>query len=138
MKDTKFVEITFKNLKSLVIGVVYRSPNAESALNHALNDLIEGLYSTTKDIILLGDWNYPEIDWAALKSNSSEYYPTTGFLHACSNASLVQKIGVPTRVKGVGAGNILDLVLTNNNNIVCKVTIDSPIGKSDHATILVI
>ena len=86
---------------------------------------------------MLGDWNYPEIDWAALKSNISENHPATGFLLACSNASLVQKINVPTRVKGVGAGNILDLVLTNNNNIVRKVTVDSPIGKSDHATILV-
>ena len=79
LKDTKFVEITFKNSKSLVIGVAYRSPNAESAHNQALNDLFDGLYSTTKHIILLGDLNYPEIDWAALKSNSSENHPATGF-----------------------------------------------------------
>ena len=66
----------------------------------------------------------------------SANHPSSGFLQSCSNASLVQLVSEPTRVKRVGAGNILDLVLANCEEIANQIAYEPPIGKSDHVTIL--
>ena len=66
----------------------------------------------------------------------SANHPSCGFLQSCSNASLVKLVSEPTRVKRVGAGNILEVVLVNCEEIVNQIAYEPPIGKSDHVTIL--
>jgi len=74
--------------------------------NHALNEVVESLQSTTQDIILLGDWNVPQIDWSFQKSKTSKNYFASKLLKACNNASLTQLIQEPTRLRRIGAENI--------------------------------
>ena len=50
----------------------------------------------------------------------------------------MQWIFEPTRVEGVGAGNTLDLLLTNDESLLSKITVDPPIAKSDHVTTVTI
>ena len=137
--DTKFVEVSNTNSldKSFIVGAIYRSPNADAAHNQALNELIESPCFATKDVLILGDWNYPEIDWSVPTCVTSENHPACMFLASCSTASLTQHVMHPTRVRNFGKCNTLDLVLTNNDSLVNNVSIESPIGKSDHVTILI-
>ena len=47
-----------------LIAVCYRPPNADSDFLHNLNSFIEfAIKSNLKDIILLGDFNFPTIQW---------------------------------------------------------------------------
>ena len=98
--------------------------------------MIDSVHVRNKDIILVGDWNYPKIDWKVRRSMMSANHPSSGFLRSCRNASLVQLVSEPTRVKRMSAENILDLVLANCKEIVNQIAYEPPIAKSDHVTIL--
>ena len=89
-----------------------------------------------KDITLVGDWNYPQIIWKLKQSIMPPNHPSSTFLQSCSTASLAQLVKEPTKVKGVGVGNLLDLILTDCKDAVNQLTIQSPIGRSDHVTII--
>ena len=62
LTDTMFVEILNTKTKSFIVGVIYRSPNSSLSYTENLNEMIDNLHMCNKDIILVGDWNYPEID----------------------------------------------------------------------------
>jgi len=56
---------------ALLVGVCYRTANKEifgDIAEKQLNELIEDLQS--KHVILMGDFNYPDIDWSSLHSQS--------------------------------------------------------------------
>ena len=57
--------VVIKSLsKRVLIAVCYRPPNADSDFLHNLNSFIEfAIKSNLKDIILLGDFNFPTIQW---------------------------------------------------------------------------
>ena len=68
----------------LLVGVIYRSPNSPPDNNANLSSLIRGLDDIRKAhhrIPLVGDFNYPEIDWNRgwhmWKSNNT---PSAGLL----------------------------------------------------------
>ena len=46
-----------------------------------------------------------------------------------------QLISKPTRGKGSSQPTLIDLVLTNNTDIIDKVDIDAPLGKSDPSVV---
>ncbi len=58
------MEITANN-KKLTIGTIYRTPKQQAAND---TDLYEELYSLTqsKEAIIIGDFNIPNIDWGQL------------------------------------------------------------------------
>lgn len=49
---------------------------------------------------------------------------------------LTQHIQDRTRIRGDNRGNTLELLFTNDESIIEKIKIDSPLGRSDHACIL--
>ena len=77
------------------------------------------------NIIILGDFNAPDIDWLTLSADS-------GFsIQLCDLNNLTQVITSSTHEHG----NILDLVITNNEEIISDISIHSKnelLIKSDH------
>ena len=47
--------------KKTVIGVVYRSPNSTKTNNEKLYKCIQEL--SNRNLVIIGDFNYPNIDW---------------------------------------------------------------------------
>ena len=80
------------------------------------------LYSTLNTIIL-GDFNYGDINWNKNTSSSLG----RKFLKYCTDLSLRQCVKEKTRGK-----NILDLVLVYDKNLIFKITQFTPLAKSDH------
>ena len=82
-----------------------------------------------KDIILLGDFNQPDINWENLASSNCS---SKLFCNFVFDSNFLQLVKSPTHVKG----NILDLILTNSENLVQKLSVHSnepfPSMKSDH------
>ena len=80
--------------------------------------------SDQTDILLVGDFNFKDIDWSnnVFLNNSSNYVL---FADILADNFLTQMVLQPTR-----ENNILDLVLTNNIDLVVDVEVGEPI--SDH------
>ena len=118
--ETIWCEITHKN-KVFRLALVYRPPN-----NSGINDsnLINQIKDNCSDrTILIGDFNYPHINWETFGASTD----SVNFRDLCLDKFLIQMVTESTR-----GGNILDLILTNIPNEVVKVETSAPLANSDH------
>jgi len=67
-------------------------------------------YSFTQ-FLLMGDFNYPEIDWSSLTASGGDSTPAATFLNTCEDTFLIQHVQNPTRSRGNQHPPLLDLVL---------------------------
>nr|CAD2205370.1 unnamed protein product [Meloidogyne enterolobii] len=112
------------------IILTYRSSTKETIKD--FKSILQSLYdisAVSYPLILLGDFNLPNIDWENYSTQTKNTKETL-FLEYIQSLGLKQKIDKPTR--GV---NILDLLLTNEDELIKAITINPPISKSDHNTI---
>ena len=124
--------------ESLVLGLVYRSPSSSSENNEKLNRTLMDISDTKPThVAIVGDFNYPEINWAQERSNASENHPATKFYKATKDSFLIQHQMQPTRYRDGQNPTLDDLVLTNREDIVHEINITGALGKSDHVTLLV-
>jgi hypothetical protein len=110
--------------KPLNIVLIYRPPNSGFANTEELCKLIEGAEG---DTILIGDFNYPEIDWNS-NTTTARSQP---IIEAIAAKQMQQLIYFPTHTKG----NVLDLVITNCGDRILNVEDGGRLGRSDHAII---
>lgn len=113
-----------KSVKSIVIGLVYRSPNIGNDSNIKLNEIIEKM--GRRHLILMGDFNYPNICWDTLTAGRN----SKGFLEVTQDSFLTQHVVEPTR-----GSNILDLVFSSEEGMINTVLHVGRLGASDHDTL---
>ena len=114
-----------------IISVVYSPPNASDVyLNSLINYLKDLLSDVEAKVIILGDFNLPDINWLTLSANSDFANTFCEFVY---DNGLSQLISDPTHNRG----NILDLLLTNCPNLISntEVKIDFELC-TDHFPIL--
>ena len=110
-----------------MFGVFYRPPSCDSECLEALQRNLECFPHHT-NIILVGDFNFKDIDWKNnLFFNNSLNYEI--FSDMLSDNFLNQMVLHPTR-----GDNILDLILTNNCDMVLDVEIGEPISNHNIIT----
>ena len=107
------------------IHVIYRSPNSSRDNNGELNKWISEMRGTN---VLIGDFNYPEIDWenGLSGARSREFFETVTEKH------MYQHVKEPTHA----SGNVLDLILSDKDEIIQNVHLNGKLGKSDHEIIV--
>jgi len=97
---------------SFIICVLYIPPNSDDSYYEILyNYLIDLVIGNTNPVILLGDFNFPDVDWCTLSGSSSE---SNKFCDLLFQLNLTQLVDKPTH----NLGNILDLIITNNEDII--------------------
>ena len=113
------------NSCALNLFVVYRSPNSTHENNEKLLDLLKDIKNPA---IILGDFNYPGINWGCLSG--------PGDLQRLVDLTLDkfwdQWVSFPTHT----SGNCLDLVFAESGFIV-DLKSEAPLGSSDHNTIII-
>ena len=87
-EENLFVQIKLNNNDKLLIGIIYRSPSKRSIEhNSKLRELlVETSNKGFTHLLIMGDFNYPDIDWENYnsrgdKTDSPEYssiYNNTG------------------------------------------------------------
>ena len=87
------------------------------------------LYNYDK-IYVVGDFNYPSVRWDDEWSNNKD----NEFVECLTQ--MVKKKKKVTRKRGGQTSNLLDLVLVNEESMVSDTEHLSPIGKSDHETLV--
>ena len=118
-----------KNKGELLIGVCYRTPTVsiyDNNIGILLRDLLNEL--TGKRFMLMGDFNYPDIDWNAKQCLPTASKETQLFLNCCEDNFYVQHITVETRLKST-----LDLVITDSPEAVDSVQLLGQFADSDHS-----
>ena len=130
-------EIKLRGNDRQLVMCAYRSPNTSSPENETrMNNLVK----STRDmgyshILLLGDFNHPDIIWYNGGTLNKTNKTANDFLDAVNDAYLYQHVEFPTRYCENETSNTLDLVLTNEESMVEDPKADTPLGSSDHVVI---
>ena len=70
---------------------------------------------------MLGDYNYPNINWEYCNTPKVNESPEYKFLQCLRDKSLVQHVMSPTRGRLGNTANILDLLITNELGMVKEI-----------------
>ena len=119
----------------LLFGVIYRSPSSSESNNLALNTLLSTMCVQESPkyshLCVVGDFNFPGINWSAVHTCQDK------FIETLDNCFLHQHILSPTRCRGNTTPHILDLVLSNEEEMVSEIKHLAPLGSSNHHIIQV-
>ncbi|XP_052786222.1 uncharacterized protein LOC128221661 [Mya arenaria] len=130
--ESVWVKVIVDNRKTIVLGCVYRSPSSGNDNNRGLEKLLRHISDMNfHDLIIVGDFNYPDIDWencVADRENSDSDL----FAECVKDCFLIQHVDEPTRYRGNQRPSILDLVMTNEENVISDLQYHAPFGNSDH------
>nr|GFB50161.1 hypothetical protein [Tanacetum cinerariifolium] len=111
---------------NVIVGACYRPPDQKPEGDLEMRKQIREV-STRDRVVVMGDFNYPHIDWV---NSCSGHERETGFLDMLNDCALEQLVTEPTR------GQVtLDLILCGTQDLVREVNVTEPLGNSDHAAI---
>jgi len=128
----------------------YRKPSSDTdagsiSYTRKLIAMLEYLSCTDASLIVLGDFNLPNINWSTdMPCQPTVCIDDDDIGDGCCNMfssylqveGLYQFVGGPTRIgTGSSDGNLLDLVISNDIFSVNNLTIDDPFSTSDHCCI---
>ena len=120
--------------QTFLIGNVYRNHcNSKedfiNSIQYTFSDIDKFDFD---DILITGDFNLPLIKW----DQPCNISPEDRFIELLSDYYFTQMILKPTRHRLNQSSNILDLVITNDDNWVSNIEFLPPLGKSDHNVLL--
>ena len=126
--EIMILELTTGNDKELFV-LNYKPPGLS---DESQTEFIEILYDNCKNFtssyMILGDFNFPDINWNMLGSSGRA---ARLFIERMSDLGLMQMVDQPTRMRGDSA-NILDLIYITDKTLMGEISYLHPIGKSDH------
>ena len=136
--ENVIVECTQADGEKLLVGLIYRRTKGSKENTAKLNKLVKEFSNRgTKNKLLMGDFNFPEINWNTETSNVSENHPATQFLTAIKDAFLIQNQKTPTRFRQGQKENVVDLVFTSSEDIINDISVIAGLGKSDHHCLII-
>ena len=113
--------------------VVYRSPNISTSDEEQLNDMmIEASSFKASHKLIMGDFNHPDIDWITGTCSRGPGHSAVTFLDIVNDAFLFQHCLEPTHSRPGQVPNTLDLVFTDEEEMIGDLEYITPLGKSQH------
>ena len=111
-------EIQLQGKNTLIFCSVYRSPNSTEENDIGLHNLLYTLSTQAQgNLVITGDFNYPNIDWDLYRNLNDTMDKEFRFLEIVKDCFLFQHVNKPTRGRGTNIPSILDLVLTDEENL---------------------
>ena len=121
------------NHHAFTLVCMYRPPRADKHYNEKINDALHHFGNCgDEQVIICGDFNFPQINWNLNTVQGGETTDQHKFLDATQDAFLHQHVHHFTRVRGDDQPSLLDLVFTREPLEVENMKFKSPIGTSDH------
>ena len=122
------VEMSHKT--SLHILCLYRSPNSSFENNKLLNQLILNTSLIVGKLLILGDFNFPTINWDNLSTPHLSNHCASEFLAATQDAFLFQYVQSPTHTRPNQKPTLIDLIFPQDDQTITNMTTSAPLGKS--------
>jgi len=135
-KESIWCNITLDSRK-LLIGLIYRSPLSNTANDDLLLKTLEEtiVQGDARHVLIIGDFNYPEIDYENEIVSAGERASSTRFFNKTQELCLIQHVTEPTRIRQGQQSSVLDYIFTDDENLVEQVNYKTPLGKSDHVVL---
>ena len=131
-----WIKIILYRQDSLLLGCIYRSPNSSIKSSLELTNIIEKVNkSGCSHLCILGDFNFKDIDWNLNISLASEKHVASLFLEALEDNFLHQHVKQATRFRDGQSPSLIDLVITNEEHMIEKISYLPSLGKSDHVVL---
>ena len=122
----------------LLLGGIYRSSSGTDENNDNLLHLLNFVMTLNcKYVMVLGDFNYPEISWDNWSTNRNATHNSFKFLECLRDNYLFQLIEKPTRVREGQTHNVLDLAITNKDDWISNIEYLDQLGASDHIQLMI-
>ena len=114
INDSVWYTITLSNTDLLLVALVYLSPNSSFSNTDKLIQTLSNLQQLQRHthLLLMGDFNFPNIDWCNHTTNTSDNSLSAQFYFATQDAYMIQHILKPTRHRKGQASSVVDLVFT--------------------------
>ena len=110
-----FVDMFFPNDRKITVGAFYRPPNADTKPLLDMHVVLQN--STYQDLVIIGDFNLPGIDWFDVRATCDSANNSL-LIDIIQDNFLTQLVNETTR-----ECNILDLVLTTSPELVCELAV---------------
>ena len=128
-------QIELKGRSSILLGTVYKPKHNDAVTVDNLQNVLTKINHKlpNNNIIVCGDFNQPNVDWNNLCTIPSTWAcskTANKLINVTVENGLDQVVDKPTR-----GNNILDLVLTNNTNVIRKIEVEPGLG--DHEMVRV-
>ena len=135
-QEAVWCRVKLKNRDTLLVGCIYRSPNSTEANFQHLKTLMSSCRDTHyTHKLLMGDFNFKEINWCEMTTSVNETHISSQFLECVRDTYFFQHILNPTRYREGNESSVLDLILTNEEEMVTDIKYLPGLGKSDHLVI---
>ncbi|GAA52612.1 vinculin [Clonorchis sinensis] len=108
-------------------------PEDDHVLIRTLGQLSSSYHFT--HLLLVGDFNAPKAPWTELQCVGSSGPFTAALTEVVQQSAWTQHVVAPTRYRAGQQPSLLDLVITNERHFVDQVTINAPLGHSDHCVL---
>ncbi len=137
-EESCWCEISLQREERLLVGCVYRSPNSDLVNNTKLISGLKKVCDGTNftHLLICGDFNLPEINWIDETTPANPNHQASVFMECLRDCFLFQHVKLPTHQRAGQQANILDLILTNEEDMIDKIQHNAPLGKSAHATLV--
>ena len=123
--------VSLSNKQALLLGLVYRSPSSVETNNSKLLEALQIIFQQYghTQLLLIGDFNFPDINWVDTHCFSSPTSLSAKFLEVMQDSFLTQE---PTRHQLDQRSSVLDLIITRDPGSIMNLTHLPPLGSSDH------
>ena len=132
-KDAVWCTVKLNNQDKVLVGCIYRSPNCSASEEEPFNKLlVEASTCNTSHKLIFGDFNHPQIDWRNESCAQALDHPANKFLEAVRDSFLFQHVLNSTHSRPGQKANTLDLIFTNEEEMITNLTHNAPLGASQH------
>ncbi|KAH3694001.1 hypothetical protein DPMN_081440 [Dreissena polymorpha] len=85
--------------------------------------------------VTVGDLNFANINWGDMSTNRGPGDFSFEFVECIRDSFWYQHVHEPTRGRGDADPSLLDVIFSNEEGMINSVSIENPLGKSDHSVI---
>jgi hypothetical protein len=134
-EESVWAHIRLINNDMLLLGCIYKSPSSSPENLDELNKLLTTVSKEKKfsHIMVMGDFNFPKIDWKNWSTKGDKN--SENFVESIRDSYLLQHVMENIRMRENCEPNTLDLILTNDENMIEELNYTIPLGNSDHCSL---
>lgn len=113
--------------------LIYRPPDTNFQMTKHLTDHIKSYMLPHCRNLILGDLNCPKVNWLNRKLSKDKIQDH--FFQFCLLNEYSQMVDCPTHISSRGTANILDIILSQQSELIEDVKIGAPLLNSDHLSV---
>ena len=136
-EESIFTEIKLNKSDKLLCANIYRRGESNDENNKKLLKILKELKEKNYAYLaIMGDFNLKDINWEDQSCPGNDLNDFNHkFIKCVQDCFLFQHITEPTRKRGQDTPSVLDLVFSNEENMIKDVEYLAPLGRSDHSII---